>query len=243
MSTLFHFCLISTKRAARHHLQQSPIGEGRATHRQASCTSLSGKQHLCLTENFFHKRLSSSATSNISPMDAHRVETLRVAVEHIDRHRGDFKELDEQKYMLSDLIKRHQLKYKPVGKPLTDLDVQTYRRAIENIAHRNGTKMKGKDAKITQVFLKGSRVLTKELLEKIGYTHTGSVSDSEQSEYDGDEDTSAETEAQRSRGTTEASTVHNSNIKVGGNELPVQHAKTLQTMESATYPTTTLPST
>ena len=115
-------------------------------------------------------------------MDPPRKRSLQVALGHIDRHRGIYASVDEQNEMLENLINKHDLKYKArANDNVTDLNVSKFRGAIEYLAYHYCLG-RGEESRITRVYLHGSRVLTSEILTRMGYAESLDVSDAEESE-------------------------------------------------------------
>ncbi|KAK3706035.1 hypothetical protein LTR37_013029 [Vermiconidia calcicola] len=113
-------------------------------------------------------------------MDPNSTQALRVALAHIDGHRGEFTSPREQNDMLSSLIKKHDLKHRKKGSSQTTvLQVAEYRTSLGNFAHRYGAAMDATVPKMTQVMTKGSKATNKKGQQKVGYLPHSKVADSE----------------------------------------------------------------
>ena len=106
-------------------------------------------------------------------MDPNSTQALRVALAHIDGHRGEFTSPREQNDMLSSLIKKHDLKHRKKGSSQTTvLQVAEYRTSLGNFAHRYGAAMDATVPKMTQVITKGSKATNKKASKRSGTYRT-----------------------------------------------------------------------
>ena len=123
------------------------------------------------------------------PLDPLRAKALKLALERIDRHRGDYKTKEEQEEMLEELIERHDLQKTSTasgrgGTKTKRLTAEEYRTWMGNVASRYSiTPREGKPVGIHDVHLRGSAVVDPDYLARIGHTHQYGADHSE------DEDT------------------------------------------------------
>ena len=123
-----------------------------------------------------------------SSVHPERGRALKLALEHIDRHRNTYLGRDEQIGMLEDLIARHELKKSGQlgrNKPLAPLSSQVLRDILGQAASTHGASMTSAGSKIGQLFKKGSKVLDNEFLKNIGHVDQYGVADSDESEEEG----------------------------------------------------------
>ena len=79
-----------------------------------------------------------------SSVHLERARALKLALEHIDRHRNTYLGRDEQIGMLEDLIARHELKKSGQlgrNKPLAPLSSQVLRDILGQVASTHGASM------------------------------------------------------------------------------------------------------
>ncbi|KAK3722635.1 hypothetical protein LTR37_002205 [Vermiconidia calcicola] len=113
-------------------------------------------------------------------MNRYRREALVVVLKHIDRHPGEYTVEARQTDMLKMLIKKYDLKLEKRGSnETTELDAKTYRNSLTYLVKHYARPKKGKALTCTQLLMEGSRAITSEGLQRIGYSRQPEVANSE----------------------------------------------------------------
>lgn len=148
-------------------------------------------------------------------IEKNRALAIKHALEHIDRHRKDYKDKEEQNEMLEMLIKRHNLKDRPKKKgggtwPVKDLTVDRYREFLRSTGANYGKPISKKAISLQDVFMNGSLVIADVGLTKTGYSANAASIDSED---EGDEDEIPASEiSEDAEGASSASTIVNTGV-------------------------------
>ena len=160
-------------------------------------------------------------------MNPVRARALKLALELIDRHRGEYGTKGRQEEILGGLIQEHGLQDyigRGVNRVLSELTVNRYRQAMRDVAINHAPRMEETSYKIHQLFLRGSEVVDREFLNSIGHVNQSEAGDGDANENN-QSDFGIQEPAQRDAATAAPTSDSESLAKTANNELSNQQTQ------------------
>lgn len=119
---------------------------------------------------------SSAIQSKMAASESDSQRTIRIALRHIDQHRGEYNTTATQDLMLGRLIRQHTFEYRPRGGTRDErLAINAYRSRLYHTVSRDGLQ----GVSLHDLFMKGTKVLRATAREKYTMDEASPIQDSE----------------------------------------------------------------